>query len=236
MHSKRSQWLFLFVVSLSLLFSGICNADGISWPMFLPAITSSRTAPSVGTVTSAGQVWMDRNLGASRVATSSTDTEAYGDLYQWGRLTDGHEKRTSGTTSTLSNSDTPGHGLFITTYLSSPYDWRSPQNDNLWQGPSGINNPCPSGFRLPTSTELDTERLSWNSQDPAGAYGSPLKLVVAGYRSYSSGLVSGAGSHGRYWSGTVDGSNSSNLNFSSGLAYMNSLARAHGFSVRCIED
>ncbi|MGE4541908.1 MAG: hypothetical protein AB7D35_11660, partial [Bacteroidales bacterium] len=61
-----------------------------------------------------GQTWMDRNLGASRAATSSTDDQAYGDLYQWGRDTDGHEKRNSGTTSTLSNSDTPGHGNFIT--------------------------------------------------------------------------------------------------------------------------
>lgn len=46
----------------------------------------------VATVTSAGQVWMDRNLGASRVAISSADSLAYGDLYQWGRGTDGHEQ------------------------------------------------------------------------------------------------------------------------------------------------
>jgi hypothetical protein len=39
-----------------------------------------------------GKIWMDRNLGASRVATSVSDTLAYGDLYQWGRGTDGHEK------------------------------------------------------------------------------------------------------------------------------------------------
>src|SRR5690554_918324 len=31
-----------------------------------------------------GEIWMDRNLGASQVATSSTDEAAYGDLYQWG--------------------------------------------------------------------------------------------------------------------------------------------------------
>ena len=29
-----------------------------------------------------GETWMDRNLGASQVATSSTDSDAYGDLYQ----------------------------------------------------------------------------------------------------------------------------------------------------------
>jgi len=38
-----------------------------------------------------GKIWMDRNLGASQVATSSTDAAAYGDLYQWGRAADGHE-------------------------------------------------------------------------------------------------------------------------------------------------
>lgn len=143
---------------------------------------------------------MDRNLGASRVATSRTDTEAYGDLYQWGRLTDGHEKRTSSTTSTLSTTDVPGHGNFITS-VSSPYDWRSPQNPTLWQGVSGINNPCPAGFRLPTEPEFNTERLSWSSQTSAGAFASPLKFVIGGYGSYSNGKVGNAGALGYYWSG-----------------------------------
>jgi hypothetical protein len=37
-----------------------------------------------------GKIWMDRNLGASQVATSSTHANSYGDLYQWGRRADGH--------------------------------------------------------------------------------------------------------------------------------------------------
>jgi len=96
-----------------------------------------------------GKVWLDRNLGATQVATSSTDANSYGWLYQWGRGTDGHQIRTSGTTSTLSSSDTPGHGDFIL-INSSPYDWRSPQNDNLWQGVNGINNPGSPGIKLKT--------------------------------------------------------------------------------------
>jgi hypothetical protein len=43
-----------------------------------------------------GRVWLDRNLGARQVCTSSTDAACYGDLYQWGRAKDGHESRTSG--------------------------------------------------------------------------------------------------------------------------------------------
>ena len=86
------------------------------------------------------RIWLDRNLGATQVATSSTDEDAYGDLYQWGRDTDGHQIRTSDTTVDLSSSDNPGHGDFILA-PNSLWDWRDPQNDNLWQGVSGINLP-----------------------------------------------------------------------------------------------
>jgi len=179
-----------------------------------------------------GAVWMDRNLGASQVATSSTDAEAYGDLYQWGRAADGHEKRDSGTRSTLSDTDTPGHGDFI---LSSS-DWRSSQNDNLWQGVDGVNNPCPAGFRLPTEVEWEAERTSWDSNDIDGAIGSPLKLPMAGFRSRVNGSLTNVGSYGLYWSSSVDGASASILYFSSSDANMYSDGRALGLSVRCLKD
>jgi uncharacterized protein (TIGR02145 family) len=178
---------------------------------------------------------MDRNLGAAQVATSSTDPDSYGDLYQWGRGADGHQIRTSATISDLSSSDTPGHGNFILA-PSSPYDWRSPQNTNLWQGVSGVNNPCPAGYRLPTATELDAERLSWSSNNSAGAFGSPLKLPVAGLRFYIDGLLYDVGSRGYYWSSTVDGAYSRALDFGSSNAVMGGYYRACGHSVRCIKD
>jgi uncharacterized protein (TIGR02145 family) len=211
---------------------GASNAFALSktGPIYLLLLNNKSTVTSP-----TGEIWMNRNLGASRVATSSTDAEAYGDLYQWGRLADGHEKRTSSTTLTLSTADVPGHGSFIPA-PSSPYDWRTPQNNNLWQGISGTNNPCPSGFRLPTHTELDAERASWSSDDSAGAFASPLKLVMAGSRNHDDGTLSYAGSYGYYWSSTVDGSYSRSLYFSSGNAIMYRSGRAYGFSVRCLKD
>jgi len=188
--------------------------------------------PSVTNPTT-GKIWMDRNLGASQVATSSTDAASYGDLYQWGRGTDGHQIRTSGTTTTLSSTDVPGHGDFI----MGSTDWRSGQNVNLWQGTAGTNNPCPTGYRLPTEAELEAERLTWGSNNnAAGAFASPLKLPVAGSRSSFNGSLANVGTLGLYWSSTVAGTNSGRLYWSSTDAYMTSIPRAYGLSVRCIKD
>ncbi len=194
-----------------------------------PTLTPNVTNPTTG------EIWMDRNLGASQVATSSTDADSYGDLYQWGRGADGHQIRTSGITTTLATSDTPGHGNFITS-TSSPYDWRSPQNTNLWQGVSGTNNPCPIGYRLPTEAEWNAERTSWSSNNAAGAFASPLKLPVAGYRLYSNGSLDYVDSGGVYWSSTVSGTCARFLSFDSSFTYMDCANRAYGFSVRCIKD
>ncbi len=182
-----------------------------------------------------GSIWMDRNLGASQVATSSTDVNSYGDLYQWGRPADGHQCRTSPTTATLSSIDQPAHGNFILA-PNAPYDWRSPQNANLWQGVNGVNNPCPIGYRIPTETEINAERLSWSVNTSVGAFASPLKWTLAGYRLVSNGSLDGVGADGDYWSSTVSGTNSRSLVFGSSNANMSGVNRALGFTVRCLKD
>jgi len=182
-----------------------------------------------------GKTWMDRNLGASQVATTSTDAASYGDLYQWGRRADGHQCRTSPTTSTLSSTDQPAHGSFILG-ANALYDWRSPQNTNLWQGVNGVNNPCPSGYRLPTETEINAEHLSWSSNNSAGAFASPLKLPVAGFRISSNGSLFVVGSFGHYWSSTVSSTDSRILVFTSSSKGMGTSNRADGNSVRCLKN
>ncbi len=198
--------------------------------------TYKGSSVTYGTVESQGKCWMDRNLGASRMAWSYNDSLAYGDLFQWGRLDDGHQTRTSGKTTTLSSTDIPGHSNFI--YVTSPIydDWRSPRNDNLWQGVSGTNNPCPSGWRIPAEAEWDTERASWSQQNYIGAFDSPLKLTVGGYRYYRDASLHGMGSYGQYWASTVDGSYASSLHFQNNAADTDPDHRAVGFSVRCIKD
>ncbi len=182
------------------------------------------------------RVWMDRNLGAERVAINKTDEASYGDLYQWGRGKDGHQNRTSSTINISSITDTPGHDSFI-----PGFDWRNPPNNNLWQGVSGINNVCPIGFRLPTTEEWNTELSSWSSASPEGAFASPLKLPLAGTRGIYSGGLMDIGVVGFYWSSSIV-TNDKSGNYSYYLAVTENTTRSiytsrgFGMSVRCIKE
>lgn len=201
-----------------------------------PKATETEVVDVTNPVT--GKTWMDRNLGARRAATSMIDAQAYGDLYQWGRAEDGHQNRNSRTISALSSTDTPGHSDFILA-PNSPFDWRNLQNDNLWQGGNGVNNPCPDGYRLPTESEWQAERESWSTDNVEGAFSSPLKLPLPGFRRYSSGLLVGVGVNGFYWSSMVStGSRNfgGSLRFNSSDAGMLRSPRALGFSVRRLKD
>ena len=194
-----------------------------------------------GTIERVGLCWMDRHLGAEPMpfmpaadASNGADPRLFGDLYQWGRLTDGHQKRQSATTYTLSETDVPGHDHFIM-INNTPFDWRTPQNNDLWQGEEGINNPCPPGWRLPTDAELTAEILSWDQQNPSGAFNSPLKWPVGGYRN-SMGELLNEGSWGLAWSTTVSGTGVRMLYYYGPVATMVTLNRAFGVNVRCVRE
>ena len=79
---------------------GLYVANGASLCIdIVGGLSPAGTTLAAGDVLSpTGKIWMDKNLGATQVATSSTDAASYGSLYQWGRNTDGHESRTSAVT------------------------------------------------------------------------------------------------------------------------------------------
>lgn len=128
------------------------------------------------------QTWLDRNLGAKKVAASKSDFEAYGSLFQWSRKADGHEQMKWTTSSKgslihgisennkrVSNREDVGHNQFIPV-SASPNDWCSDSESvetGLWGGKylnyewhaplkdaSQVNNPCPKGYRVPSVNEM----------------------------------------------------------------------------------
>jgi len=112
----------------------------------------------------------------------------------------------------------------------------------LWQGTSEVNNsPCPEGFRLPTYDELDAERATWTEGGSSGAFGSPLKFVLAGFRNYNNGDILWTEIFGSYWSSTpwvepLDVPGGLVLLFDKSDGGVSKQFRGRGHSIRCIKD
>jgi uncharacterized protein (TIGR02145 family) len=227
---------------------GFYSYDGSKWkPMTVLGTGQNEPGEagignSYGTVVNdvTGRVWLDRNLGASQVATSSTDTDAYGDLYQWGRAAEGHQEPTSSTFAGPVSTWRAGvatnswDGMFVTSTLT---EWLDTPVDEIWAGSEAENNPCPSGFRIPTLAEWVQEVLTWSSQNAVGAFASPLKLPMGGYR-LNDGVWTDSGARGAYWSSTPSSGTDSHyrLWFNSSDADLPTGANVQGSSVRCIKE
>jgi hypothetical protein len=153
-----------------------------------------------------GTVWMDRNLGASQIATTFNDAASYGDYYQWGTA---FPEWNSGGGST---------------------------DDTAWNGSSkGSQDPCPVGFRVPTSLELEVEmEIFFDS--------SVLRLPAGGYRDSSDGELENRSVYGNYWSSLVSAEDSkANEVFFIGddagaSPVVISTNRRFGLLVRCIKE
>ena len=188
-----------------------------------------------------GRMWLDRNLGAERVANSSDDSLSYGDLYQWNRSNDGHQKRNSEVSDKGPVSEPSEAGSFFYTAEIFFYVWTFPlitqpvgKEKNVW---SADANPCPRGFRVPTADEWQNLLNQEGIINASSAFSSTLKLPAAGFRDSNNGKLFSLGKAGSYWSSSLQGSlRTYYLKFSSHGANIIDHSKCSGFSIRCIAE
>jgi len=207
---------------------------------------------SVRTVSGGWLTFMCYNLGAKDMSIAdqmaympnpntgnTTDSTVYGSLYQWGRRADGHQLRTSaGVAGPITTFDTNGQAIgdTIGKYIFAATTWCSPQDASLWST-SRMNDPCPSGWRLPIFTEwmgiasgnnspiyppasggttvTSGNKWVWSIASntkgwlitPSGSSEPTLFLPAAGVRNQNNGALEGSSGEGSYWCSNMAGTN-----------------------------
>lgn len=195
-----------------------------------------------------GNVWIQKNLGANYVATSLTDADGYGDVFQWGRWDDGHQLRNAATSATAPSPNNPaglgnGTNLFYTT---SPAWWNTRALTDTWDAstPAGANDstgcdPCKqlgADWHLPSVADWQSVISAESITTPALGASSNLKLPATGVRN-SSGGYDFVGTRGYYWSNEPSSTGGKYVYISSFI--VNPTAgglRAQGAAVRCLKS
>lgn len=195
-----------------------------------------------------GNIWLQQNMGALKVAASRTDSEAYGDFFQWGRWDDGHQVRDPAPA--MGGELQVNNPSGIKNSANSSYFtnwWFNGKTSDQWtaQTPEEATatngcDPCKAlgdSWRLPTDSEWGVLVSAEGIKDSETAFLSTLKIPEAGWRSNSnSSSLVGVASQSWFWSSTTAGDRGRGLWILSGsisVSYPD--ARGYGTSMRCIK-
>lgn len=172
-------------------------------------------------------------------------------LFQWGRMY-GQDYVSSGIvagTVAIGVGNNSANGASFYTFGSDPYDWCAPQATS-WNMSS--YNPCPTGWRVPTSVELSALKIAgstwvdaaagnpdglpgmWFGGNHSGDHVGSIFMPVAGFRNVSVGAAVERGKIGGYWSSDVSGKYALSLYFYNSVVDIAIDYRAGGMSVRCV--
>ena len=167
-----------------------------------------------------GKIWLDRNIGSKKVCQKYGDNYCIGDYYQWGRNTDGHEKKDS------LNSDIQDNP---SKFVISHDNWTNLDVNNHWNKTNG-SSVCPLGYRVPSIDEMQNEILV-NSND---SYPNFLRLPNASKRQYDSGEMATLSGARLYSSSSVHPSRAEIGIFDHGFS-TEPIYKANGLNIRCIK-
>jgi hypothetical protein len=178
------------------------------------------------------KIWLDRNLGAAQICDDLEvkDDTCYGDYYQWGRDSDGHQDLKSETNTTQATDLNETGKQFIIEHD----DWaKTDTNGSIrsanWSKTDG-SSICPEGYRVPTLTELTDENID--------ATDNFLQLPLAGFRDINGTVKHQDLNIGRLWSSNTGSSpaSSKSLMFEGNSTYVEQEKRVIGLPVRCIRN
>lgn len=126
---------------------------------FLKVDVVQQGVKDITTISFAGIEWMDRNVGATVRSnlSGSRDIKSYGYLYQWGRNI---PFPVEGEVETIAGPLTPAEAMATDKFIvnnGGTQDWNSQgiegTHEDYWD--TITSNPCPSGYRLPTYSEIE---------------------------------------------------------------------------------
>ncbi|SDQ48813.1 major paralogous domain-containing protein/Por secretion system C-terminal sorting domain-containing protein [Chryseobacterium soldanellicola] len=196
-----------------------------------------------------GKVWLQQNLGSTKVAATLDDADSYGDLFQWGRWDDGHQLRNSATSAAPSTNAPDGLTGIDTFIIGSGAAswWAANATSDAWNASNAASvtsaigaDPCKTigqGWKMPSQADWTTLVNAEGINNPATAFESYLKLPAAGYRSNTTGGFTFVGQRGYYWSSDTSSSGGKYLYVGTTIANPSSGApRGQGESVRCVKD
>ncbi|OPC04830.1 hypothetical protein BAS09_03845 [Elizabethkingia ursingii] len=201
-----------------------------------------------------GKVWMRHNLGADTNLDpdqSPTVSGLIGNYYQFGR---------ANVVATVNSTNGAISGWNTT--QAPDGSWNSGTDANPVKT---SNDPCPSGWRIPTRTEIqqliDNTIVSnigtWTNSSTVNTIGAAkvfisktnhnakLTFPATGYRTANNGTLAWRGGSGDYWSSVVTGSNNlTRLTIiqngveirTSNFGQPNNFSKTTGLTIRCIEQ